>query len=236
MNRPFSIIGGGQVNSLLSFPSHICFHPKNKTKGSTNSFFFLFPFCRLKQRTLHLSNTHTSRWCEDLTAPRFMKAKTKRSQSQKQWTRNKPKIPRKITSGSRPNLMLTNRAKCQFCLISTISTQVCPFPFPSLSPHLLTPHSKIGKHAPLYKVLTKILETFIPMWERVLTDLVHPRPRRYAPGEWYKEEEEKDEKDEEVHNSFRCIYRPLSTYLLQLFCLLTPSSLLFFFFFFFLGR
>jgi hypothetical protein len=50
------------------------------------------------------------------------------------------------------------------------------------------------------------METFIPMWERVLTDLVHPRPSRYpipSHGKWYKDEdkqkkEEEEEEDDEV--------------------------------------
>jgi hypothetical protein len=38
------------------------------------------------------------------------------------------------------------------------------------------------QHAALYKTLGVILERFIPLWNRVLTDLVNPRPRRHRQG------------------------------------------------------
>jgi hypothetical protein len=36
------------------------------------------------------------------------------------------------------------------------------------------------QHAALYKTLGVILERFIPLWNRVLTDLINPRPRRHT--------------------------------------------------------
>lgn len=45
----------------------------------------------------------------------------------------------------------------------------------------------LGEHEQLYRILEKILEKFIPVYERVLTDLSHPRPLRYRPNcyQWY---------------------------------------------------
>lgn len=45
----------------------------------------------------------------------------------------------------------------------------------------------LGKHEKLYSILTKILTTFVPMYDRVLTDLANPRERRYQPDpySWY---------------------------------------------------
>jgi len=42
------------------------------------------------------------------------------------------------------------------------------------------------EHAELYPVLERIAEQFLPMWEKVLTDLKNPRPRRIqTDGGWY---------------------------------------------------
>jgi len=42
------------------------------------------------------------------------------------------------------------------------------------------------EHADLYPVLERIAEQFLPMWERVLTDLKTPRPLRIeTSGDWY---------------------------------------------------
>eukprot|EP00026_Physarum_polycephalum_P004253 Phypoly_transcript_04270.p1 GENE.Phypoly_transcript_04270~~Phypoly_transcript_04270.p1 ORF type:complete len:739 (+),score=165.83 Phypoly_transcript_04270:244-2217(+) len=61
------------------------------------------------------------------------------------------------------------------------------------------------KHQKLYRILEKILEGFLPMYERVLNDLSNPRPLRYLPDSysWYnkpkdtKKEEKKDGKKDE---------------------------------------
>jgi hypothetical protein len=39
---------------------------------------------------------------------------------------------------------------------------------------------KLGHHGKLYNILAKILEKFVPMFEKVLTDLHNPLPRRYT--------------------------------------------------------
>ena len=44
-------------------------------------------------------------------------------------------------------------------------------------------------HAPLYSTVEEVLARFIPLFERVLTDLRSPRPARVPVGVWYDDEE-----------------------------------------------
>ena len=40
-------------------------------------------------------------------------------------------------------------------------------------------------HGPLYETIARVFERFVPMLERVLTDLRHPRMERVPVGELY---------------------------------------------------
>ena len=53
------------------------------------------------------------------------------------------------------------------------------------------------RHRDLYGVLERIFARFVPLFNRVLTDLRHPRDARVEPGNWWGPELELDDSDED---------------------------------------
>lgn len=73
-------------------------------------------------------------------------------------------------------------------------------------------------HQALYPIIEQLMTRFVPMFERVLTDLRHPRGRRFPVGSWYDEHEEQmrwnanreaTEEEEDIdYEDDRTIYQP----------------------------
>jgi hypothetical protein len=92
--------------------------------------------------------------------------------------------PRTSTCGCQLSFKLISLETSLYYLISIIYIQVCTTP---LFIFYMVLTLIIEKHHPMYGTLAKVFEKFVPMFEKVLTELQNPRPHRLGTHRdyWY---------------------------------------------------